>query len=161
MYNVGDKILYPMHGAGIIEDVESQKVLGETKQYYITRIPNTGLKVMIPADSCDLIGIRYIISRKEGLKVLDFFRNEPITADDNWNRRHRDNMVKLKSGNIYQVTEVVKNLMYRDKTKGLSTSERKTLCVATQIVVSELVLSGTAGKDDIESIMNDAIDELI
>lgn len=161
MYNIGDKILYPMHGAGIIEEIISQKVPGETKQYYVTRIPKNGMKVMIPTDSCERIGVRYVISQSEGMKVLDFFRREPIGTDDNWNRRHRENMQKLKSGNIYQASAVLKNLMYRDKTKGLSTSERKMLGVARQIVTSELVLSETAEKDDIESIINDAVDELI
>ncbi len=161
MYKIGDKILYPMHGAGVIEDVEEQTVLGEKKQYYIMKMPNDGMKVMIPVDTCDRIGIRFIISQNEGLKVLDFFRSEPIITDDNWNRRHRDNMIKIKSGNIYQVTEVVKNLMYREKTKGLSTSERKMLGVAKQIVVSEIVLAGAADKPDVESIMNDTVDKLI
>lgn len=160
MYNIGDKILYPMHGAGIIADIEEQTVLGEKKQYYIMKMPNTGMKVMIPIDSCDKIGIRFIITKNEGKKVLEFFRNEPLISDDNWNRRHRDNMIKIKSGNIYQVTEVVKNLMYREHTKGLSTSERKMLIAAKQIVVSEIVLTGAADKSDVESIMNDVIEKL-
>lgn len=160
MYKIGDKILYPMHGAGIIEDIEEQTVLGGKKLYYILRMPSDGMKVMLPTDSSDEIGVRFVISREEGMKVLESFRKEPVTDGENWNKRHRDNMVRIKSGDIYQVAAVVKSLMYREREKGLSTSERKLLTVSKQILTSELVLCGAAGKDDIESIMTDCIEEM-
>ena len=93
--------------------------------------------------------------------MLQSFRDAQIEDDVNWNKRQRDNLVKIKSGDIYQVLEVLKELMYREKLKGLSTSERKTLCSAKQIVVSELVLSEVADIGDIESIMNDTVEKLI
>lgn len=161
MFEIGDKILYPMHGAGVIERIEEQKVLGKRQSYFIMKMPYEGMKVMLPTENCEEIGVRYIISEAEGQKVLDQFRKEPIVSDDNWNRRQRENMAKIKSGNIYQVLTVVKNLMLRDRTKGLSTSERKMLGVSRQILVSELVLSGVADKSDIESIMADTVEELI
>ncbi|MBO5059753.1 MAG: CarD family transcriptional regulator [Clostridia bacterium] len=161
MYKIGDKILYPMHGAGVIEEIEEQTVLGKKQAYYIMKMPPEGMKVMIPTATCEDIGVRFIISQTEGLKVLERFRSEPISNDDNWNRRHRENMVKIKSGDIYQVLTVVKNLMFRDRRKGLSTSERKMLGVSRQILVSELVLCGAADKSDVESIMSDTIEELL
>ena len=161
VYNVGDRIVYPMHGAGIIESIESREVLGKTQEYYIMRLSSSGdMTVMIPKQKCDEIGVRFVISKEEAAKVLETFRKVPVYEDSNWNKRHRDNMVKIKSGDIYQALSVVKDLMYRDKSKGLSTSERKMLNSAKQIMVSELVLSKVAGQADIENIICDTVDEL-
>ena len=161
MYNIGDKIVYPMHGAGVIESIEEKVVLGKKQSYYIMKMTLTGeMTVMIPMDNCDEIGVRFVIDKEEGSKVLEEFRKAPISENENWNKRHRENMQKIKTGDIYQVLNVVKELMYRDKSKGLSTSERKMLNNAKQIMVSELVLSSVADKNDIESIMTDTVDEL-
>lgn len=161
MYNIGDKIVYPMHGAGVIESIEERDILGKKQSYYIMKMTLTGeMTVMIPMQGCDEIGVRFVIDKEEGAKVLEAFRAEPVCENSNWNRRQRENMLKLKSGDIYQVVSVVKELMYRDKSKGLSTSERKMLNNAKQIMISELVLSKVAGKNDIESIMSDSVDEL-
>lgn len=161
MYAIGDKIVYPMHGAGIIEAIEERVVLGKKQNYYIMRIPAGDMTVMIPEESCEDIGVRFVISKDEAGKVLETFRKLPVTEDNNWNKRHRENMMKIKSGDIYQVLGVVKELMLRDKQKGLSTSERKMLTSAKQIVISELVLSSVADKSDIESIMCDTVEQMI
>lgn len=160
MYHVGDKIVYPMHGAGIIEAIEEREVLGKKHLYYIMRMPAGDMTAMIPTEGCDEIGVRYVISREEAEKVLETYKNAEVCHDSNWNKRHRENMIKIKSGDIYQVIGVVKELMYRDREKGLSTSERKMLNSARQIMVSELVLSSVAGKNDIENIIADAVDDL-
>lgn len=161
LYNIGDKIVYPMHGAGIIEAIEDKIILGKKQSYYVLKMSMTGeMTVMLPVSSCEEIGVRFVIDKAEAKKVLEAFKNASIEDNANWNQRHRDNMQKIKTGDIYQVLVVVKDLMYRDKSKGLSTSERKMLNNAKQIMVSELVLSSVAGKDDIESIMNDTVDEL-
>ena len=150
MYNIGDRIVYPMYGAGVIESIEEREILGNVHQYYIVRMPVAGeMTLMLPLDKCNEIGVRDVISKDEASKVLETFRTVEIESDSNWNKRHRENMAKIKSGDIYQVLGVVKELMYRDKKKGLSTSERKMLNSAKQIVVSELVLSSVADKDDI------------
>ncbi len=162
MYNIGDRIVYPMHGAGVIESIEEREILGNVHQYYIVRMPVAGeMTLMLPLDKCNEIGVRDVISKDEASKVLETFRTVEIESDSNWNKRHRENMAKIKSGDIYQVLGVVKELMYRDKKKGLSTSERKMLNSAKQIVVSELVLSSVADKDDIESIITDTVDEMV
>lgn len=161
MYEIGDKIVYPMYGAGIIESIEEKEVLGKKQKYYIMRIPAGDMTVMIPMINCDDIGVRFVIDKQEAMNVLETFRNAPVVDDSNWNKRHRDNMVKIKSGDVYQVLEVVKDLMYRDKSKGLSTSERKMLNNAKQIMVSELVLSAVAKEEDIESIICDTVQQLL
>ncbi len=162
MYNIGDKVVYPMHGAGVIEAIEEREILGEIHKYYIVRLPISGeMTLMLPLDKCDEIGVRNVISAEEAAKVLEAFRTVEVESDSNWNKRHRENMVKIKSGDIYRVLGVVKELMYRDKIKGLSTSERKMLNNAKQIVVSELVLSAVADKEDIESIISDTVDEML
>lgn len=160
MYHIGDKIVYPMHGAGVIESIEEREVLGKKKTYYIMRMPSGDMTAMIPIEGCDDIGVRFVISREEAQNVLETFKTTPIYEDNNWNKRHRENMLKIKSGDIYQVLNVVKDLMYRDRAKGLSTSERKMLNSARQILVSELVLSTVAGKTDIESIITDTVENL-
>jgi len=160
MYHVGDKIVYPMHGAGIIESIEEREVLGKKQQYYIMRMPSGDMTAMIPTNGCDEIGVRFVISPEEAKNVLETFKTLPIYEDNNWNKRHRENMLKIKSGDIYQVLNVVKDLMYRDRAKGLSTSERKMLSNAKQILISELVLSSVAGKSDIENIITDTVENL-
>ncbi len=161
MYCVGDKVVHPMHGAGTIEEIKEMEVVGKKRKYYVVRFAIGNMVTNVPIESVDSIGIRPIIDKQEARKVLQCFRDAEVEDDNNWNKRQRDNLVKVKSGDIYQVLLVVKELMYRDKLKGLSTSERKTLGSAKQIVVSELVLSEVADISDIESIMNDTVEALV
>lgn len=161
MYSIGDKILYPPHGAGVIEGIEERVVLGKKQMYYILKMPSEDMTVMIPIEGSEEIGVRYVITKEEALKVLEAFRKEPVVMDDNWNRRQRENIVKIKSGDIYEVLSVVKALMLREKTKGLSTSERKMLNSSKRIMTSEIVLSGAASMGDVESILNDTVEELL
>ena len=157
MYNVGDKIVYPMHGAGVIESIEEKEVLGQKQNYYIVKMPIGDMKVMIPIEHTCEIGIREIIDKKEVEKVLSVFCKAENNINSNWTKRYRENMVKIKSGNIYEVADVVRSLMLRDKQKGLSTGERKMLCSAKQILISELVLAEGADQKDIEKMINEYI----
>lgn len=161
MYCVGDKVVHPMHGAGTIEEIKEMEIVGVKRQYYVVRFAIGNMVTNVPIESAQGIGIRPVIDKREAKKALQSFRDADVEDDSNWNKRQRENLVKVKSGDIYQVLSVVKELMYRDKTKGLSTSERKTLGSAKQIVVSELVLSEVADMGDIESIMNDTVEALI
>ncbi len=156
-YKIGDRILYPMHGAGTIEGIEEQKILGEKHSYYVLRLPAGDMKVMLPIKKLSEIGVRDIITPEEGKKVLEAIYGAFQTDDANWNKRYRDNMDLLRSGDIYKALDVVKSLMLRDKIKGLSTGERKMLSNSKQILISELVLSGTAQADDIEKKLDDAV----
>ncbi|MDD6763801.1 MAG: CarD family transcriptional regulator [Clostridiales bacterium] len=161
MYCIGDKVVHPMHGAGIIKDMKRISIAGIERDYYVVCFAVGSMISDIPVEGCEKIGIRGVISKDEAKKVLDFFHNFKIGNDINWNKRQRENMAKLKSGDIYQVTGVLKELMCREKRKGLSTSERKTLCSARQIVLSELILSEVAGESDIQMILDDTVSEAI
>ncbi|HHW01137.1 MAG TPA: CarD family transcriptional regulator [Clostridiaceae bacterium] len=154
MFNVGDKIVYPMHGAGVIESIEEKEILGQKQNYYVVRIPYGDMKVMIPIKSVDDIGIREVIDSKDVDKVISILKNEDTSQVNNWNKRYRENMSRIKSGDIFEVADVVRMLMIRDKEKGLSTGERKMLNNAKQILISELVLAKGMDKDEIENIID-------
>lgn len=153
MFKVGDKVVYPMHGAGIIEAIEEKEVLGEKRRYYIMRMPIGEMKVMVPLDSVEEIGLRQVID-EEGIKqVFDILKEKNSTMSANWNRRYRANLEKIKSGDVYEVAEVVRNLVIRDKEKGLSTGERKMLESARQILISELVLAKGLEEEKVEHLL--------
>ena len=161
MFKIGDKVFYPMYGAGTICGIEERKILGEKKTYFSMKMPLDESVAMIPTATCEDIGVRYIISEIEAAKALAAFKSEVIKEDENWNKRHRDNMEKLRTGDIFQLIGVVKSLMIRDKKKGLSTSERKMLGVAKQMFISEIVLTGSVSLSDVESILDDIISEAL
>ncbi|MDD4681333.1 MAG: CarD family transcriptional regulator [Clostridia bacterium] len=157
MFSIGDKIVYPMHGAGVIESIEEKEILGEKKSYYVMKMPVGDMKVMIPINNVDCIGIRDIINRNDADKV---FKALEVSCDEqtaNWNKRYRENMIKIKSGDVFEVAEVVKSLVSRERHKGLSTGERKMLNSAKQILISELVLAKNMNPMDVEDIINTRI----
>lgn len=153
-FNIGDKVVYPMHGAGIIEAIEEKEVLGERQTYYIMKLPIGDMKVMIPTDNVAEIGLRQVIDNEDVEKVFEILRGEKSNMSQNWNRRYRANMEKIKSGDIFEVAEVVRNLAIRDREKGLSTGERKMLDNARQILISELVLAQDATEEEVEETLN-------
>lgn len=159
MFHIGDKIVYPMHGAGIIEDIEEKEILGETQKYYVLRFPVGDMKVMIPMDNVDQVGIREVIPSDEADKVVEFMSGDTSKMPDNWNKRYRENMDKIKSGDIYAVADVVRNLMIRDREKGLSTAERKMLNIARQILISELVLAKGVDEKEIEELVDRVVEQ--
>lgn len=154
MFNVGDKIVYPMHGAGIIESIEEKEILGHKQNYYVVKMPVGDMKVMIPTHNTEGIGIREVIDVHEVDKVFAILQDQNVNVTSNWNKRYRENMVKIKSGNIFEVADVVRTLMIREKEKGLSTGERKMLSSARQILISELVLAKGMDQYEIEGIIN-------
>ncbi len=157
-YHIGSKVVYPMHGAGVIESIEEREIMGKKQQYYIMRIPIGDMQVMVPMQNAEEIGLREVIDPDVADHVLEEFKACAIVMDSNWNKRYRDNMTKIKSGNISDVVIVVKNLMYRDKLRGLSTGERKMLSNAKQILVSELVVAKSCSQQNIETIMDKIIE---
>ena len=153
MFNIGDKVVYPMHGAGVIESIEEQEILGETRKYYIMRMPIGDMKVMIPIGNVKEIGLREVINEDGVQKVMEILHDKKSTMSQNWNHRYRNNLEKIKSGNVYEVAEVVRNLVLREQEKGLSTGERKMLENARQILISELVLARGTGQENSESML--------
>lgn len=157
MFNIGDKVVYPMHGAGIIEGIEEKEILGEKRKYYVMRMPIGDMKVMIPVDNVEEIGIREIIDREDLQKVLTILKGEQTSMPQNWNRRYRANMEKIKSGDIFEIATVVRNLMLRDQEKSLSTGERKMLNSAKQMLISEIVLVVDLSQEETEKLIDEAV----
>ena len=153
MFNVGDRVVYPMHGAGIIEAVEEKDISGTVEKYYVIRLSMGEMKIMVPVSNVNLVGVREVIGKDEVVKVLDILKSKSAVMSSNWNRRYRANMEKIKSGNIYEVAEVVRSLSLRDREKGLSTGERKMLENARQILLSELVLAQNITEEQVEEMV--------
>lgn len=158
MFDIGDKVVYPMHGAGIIEAIEEREILGEKQSYYVLRFPVGDMKVMIPTTNVEQIGIREVIPNDEVDKVVELLTGDQSKMSSNWNKRYRQNMEKIKTGDIFEVAEVVRNLTLRDHEKGLSTAERKMLSNARQILISELVLSKDADEMEITALVDGIIE---
>ena len=159
MFKVGDKIVYPMHGAGTIESIEEREILGEKQKYYIMKMPVGDIKVMVPTKNAEMIGVRDVIPNETAKGVLDVLASDTTDMSSNWNKRYRDNMEKMKSGDIYEVADVVRNLSFKQKEKGLATGEKKMLSSAKQILISELVLAEATDKENVEKLVNDKIDK--
>ncbi len=157
MFKIGDKVVYPMHGAGVIESIEEKEILGERQQYYVLRLPIGNMKVMVPTASGESIGLRQVISQDEVQEVLHILKGVSTQMPGNWNRRYRANLEKIKSGNIYEVAEVVRNLARREREKGLSSGEKRMLESARQILISELVLATEIEEDETRSMLEEML----
>ena len=158
MFNVGDNIVYPMHGAGTIDAIEEKDILGEKQSYYILKMPGE-VKVMVPTSKAEEIGVRNVIDKTSAEKVFEILEEDETDMSQNWNKRYRDNMDKMKSGDIYEVADVVRNLSFKQKEKGLSTGEKKMLLNAKQILVSELVLAEHASYEEVEDLVDNKINQ--
>lgn len=159
MFKIGDYIAHPMHGAGVIENIVTKKINGAYRDYYVLKLPVGDMVVMVPVAGCEDIGVRSIISRSEAENVFNAFNKLEISMTQNWNKRYRENMDKIKSGNLLDVASVVKGLMCRDSERGLSTGERKMLHSAKQILISELVVATDMDYDKVEKRLYSALEE--
>ncbi len=153
MFNIGDKVVYPMHGAGVIESIEEKEISGERLSYYIIKLPMGDMKAMVPLNKVDEVGLRQVIDGEEVLKVLEVLKSETSNMPNNWNHRYRANMEKIKSGSIFEVAEVVRNLSIREREKGLSTGEKKMFENARRILLSELVLAKDSTENSIREML--------
>ena len=158
MFKVGDKIVYPMHGAGVIENIEEKSILDEKQTYYIIRMPGE-VKVMVPTAKAEEIGVRNIIDKETAGKVIGVLEQDSTEMSMKWNKRYRDNVEKMKSGDIFEIADIVRNLSFKQKEKSLSTTEKKMLLNAKQILVSELVLAQDSTTENIEELVNNKINE--
>lgn len=157
MFQVGDKIVHPMHGAGVIDSIVTKKVNGVVREYYIMKLPVGGMLVMIPTQNSAEIGVRPIVAPDEADRVIASIPDIEVDMTPNWNQRYRENMLRLKSGDLTEVARVVKGLVQRDENRGLSTGERKMLHSAKQILISELVLSQCCSYEEMEERINKAL----
>ena len=157
MFRIGDKIVHPMHGAGVVDGIVQRKVNGVVRDYYTLKLPIGGMLVMIPTDHCDQIGVRAILSGDEAEQILDRLSDVQVEMQSNWNHRYRENMERLKSGDLMEVAKVVKGLAQREGRRGLSNGERKMLHSAKQILVSEIGLAQSISYQEAEDRLEEAL----
>ncbi len=156
-FEVGDKVVYPHHGAAIIEDRERREDFGEEKEYFVLKIAYGDLTVRVPVDLAEEVGLRDVINDEEVEEVFAVLGKKDARMPTNWSRRYKNHVEKLKSGDIYQVAEVVRNLTIRDNDKGLSAGERRMLAKARQILVSELTFALSVTPEDAEGRLDKAL----
>jgi CarD family transcriptional regulator, regulator of rRNA transcription len=159
VFRKGDKVIYPHHGAAVIEDLTEREFLGEKKKYFVLRLAYGDLTLMVPVDNTQEVGLREVVSKREVKKVLDVLREDESKMPSNWSRRYKTNIEKIRSGDVYQVAEVVRNLAIRENEKGLSAGEKRMLAKARQILVSELVFAVSVDEEKAESMIDKVLEE--
>ena len=157
VFDIGDKVVYPHHGAAIVERREVKEAFGQKKEYLVLRLAYGDLTLMVPADNTDGVGLREVINDEEVEEVFAVLRKKEARMPTNWSRRYKNHSEKLRSGDIYQVAEVVRNLSIRDKDKGLSAGEKRMLSRARQILVSELTLALDVDEAEAEKRLDEAL----
>ena len=157
-FNVGETVVYPNHGAAVIEDIETRTIKGEEKLYLVLRIlGQNDLVVRVPASNLDLVGVRDVVD-DEGLEnVFEVLRKTNVEEPSNWSRRYKANLEKLHSGNVLKVAEVVCDLWRRERDRGLSAGEKRMLSKARQILVSELALAKKVADDRAEEMLDEVL----
>ena len=154
MFQIGDKVVHPMHGAGVIDSIVDERIDGRTQAYYVFRMPVNGLVLKIPTANSSAVGLRAVVDAAYADEVIGALSGLEIDMTTNWNRRYRENLERIKSGNLYEVARVIKCLTIRDAKRGLSTGERKMLHSAKQIFISEIVLAKNLPYGVIEGRLN-------
>lgn len=155
MYSVGDKVVYPMYGAGIIENIEDRDIDGKIITYYVLKIPVNNLKIMVSVEKAEKCGLRSIVSPGDVMHIVE--DADIIEMSDNWNQRYQDNMAKLKTGDLLNVMQVFKTLFVRERRKSLSNIEKKLMGTARQIILSEIILSRDIDKRGAEELLMQGI----
>ena len=154
MFQIGDLVCYPMHGVGVVEAIEERSILGEQTQYYMLRFVMGRMTTMVPVATAESVGLRALVDEEVCAKVVDYLKSDDVMDEsDNWNQRYRDNLDKLRIGDIFSVAEVVKCLIRRDREKGLSAGERKMYLTARQVLLAELTASSGKEEDEFLSLV--------
>lgn len=151
MFQIGDKVVHPMHGAGVIDSIVRRRVAGQVQEYYQLRLSVGNMVVMVPTDNTGEIGMRPVVSGAKAEELMSEMEGIEVDMTSNWNRRYRENLVRLKSGDLLEVARVVKGLRRRESQRGLSNGERKMLHTAKQILISELVLAQSLPYETVEN----------
>ena len=152
MFKVGDMAVYPAHGVGVIERIENREISGCQEDFYVMRILETKMIIMIPSSNAANVGLRQIIDQDEVSKIFSILKKRDISVDGNqtWNRRYRDYMDKIKSGSVFEVAEVYRDLTTIKQDKELSFGERKMLDTARGLLVKEISLAKNMNEEDVE-----------
>ena len=157
MYKVGDKVVYPHHGAGTVVKKETREVLGEKREYLTIKILHNDMTVNVPADNADRVGLRKVIDEQMVSKVLKALTGGGTQMPKNWNRRFKHNRDKMKTGNIFELAEVVRNLAVRNNEKGLSTGEKQMFVKAKKILASELMYAKDMDEEEAAAWLDDVL----
>ena len=154
MFKVGDKVVYPHHGAAVVEKRETKVAFGQKREYLVLRLAYGDLTLMVPADNTEGVGLREVINDEEVEEVFAVLRKKEARMPTNWSRRYKNHVEKLKSGDIYQVAELVRNLSRREQEKHLSAGEKRLLVNSRRVLVSELRLAMDVSEEDAESALD-------
>jgi CarD family transcriptional regulator len=157
LYEVGDKVVYPHHGAGTVVKKDVREVLGEKRVYLTIRILHNDMTVNVPCDNCDRVGLRKVIDEAMVAKVVKALTGNGTVMPKNWNRRFKHNRDKMKTGDIFELAEVVRNLSLRDHEKGLSTGEKQMFVKAKKILSSELMYAKDMDEDEAAEWLEDVL----
>ena len=161
MYQIGDKIVYPMHGAGVISAIEEKEILGSIDAYYILEVPTGNISLMVPVKNAKEIGVREVVKPSVIDELFTFIVTTEISVNENWNKRYRENMAKIKSGNLFEIGPIYQYLLKKDKDKGLSSGEKKMFLSAHQILVSEIMLSLNISLSQAEELMETRLGDAV
>jgi len=156
-FDVGDKVVYPHHGAAVIERREKKTAFGEEKEYFVLRLSYGDMTAMVPVDNTEEVGLRDVIDADEVADVFEVLGKKDARMPTNWSRRFKNHAEKLKSGDVYEVAEVVRNLSQRDEDKGVSAGEKRMLAKARQILVSELIFALDVSPEEAEAKLDEAL----
>lgn len=160
MYSVGDKVVYPHHGAGKIMKIEQKEVLGRLRDYLTIQILHNDMTVMVPVENADRAGLRKVIEADVVDRVIEVLRGDPTKMPKNWSRRYKHNRDKLKTGDIFEVAEVVRNLAVRHADKGLSTGEKQMFGKAKKILASELMYARDFTEDESNAFLESVLEDI-
>ena len=156
-FQVGDTVVYPHHGAATIQEIKKRAIKGEEKLYLKLQVAHGDLVIEVPAENCDLVGVRDVVGEEGVEKVFNVLRAEFVEEPANWSRRYKANVEKLQSGDVIKVAEVVRDLWRREQDRGLSTGEKRMLAKARQILVSELALAEKKEESEAEALLDEVL----
>src|SRR5213080_2597829 len=156
-FQVGETVVYPHHGAALIEAIETRTIKGEDRLYLVLRVEQGDLTVRVPADNVELVGVRDVVGQDGLERVFDVLRAPHTEEPTNWSRRYKANLEKLASGDVLKVAEVVRDLWRRERDRGLSAGEKRMLAKARQILVSELALAEGTDEGKAESLLDEVL----
>lgn len=151
MFKIGDLAVYPAQGVGIIESIEKKEIMGNKQLFYIMKIMGNGMKIMIPTDSADSVGLREVIHKEDISKIYDILRCKDVTIDkQTWNKRYREYLEKIKTGSVFEIASVLRDLLVLKTDKNLSFGERKIMDTAKNLLIKEISVASKLEETKVE-----------
>ncbi len=157
MFQVGKTVVYPSHGLGVIEAIEEKELMGEKQRFYVLKIMEKGTRIIIPCGNAEKVGLREVIQPNEVKKVVKVLKDKPKQILPNWNKRYRESLEKIKTGSIYEIARVCRNLTLLSKDKELSFGEKKMLCDTRHLISSEISQAKGISEQQAEKILDTAL----